>query len=365
MGQCHNCVKREIRPKSMKLSIDAAEEEDEEDVREGSEDIEELPGCSGVKAGHSRKGRGSDSALDSGHSSDEGSCGDPRGTRNSHSSSSESSGKYSLRDSDIEQHHHTRAKGRNSIDKSKLCPNYHEDDPSPPGGDGGLPGEDCVLPLSDICRSRKVSHESCFSDRRSSQSSVSSFTAALRVRLGRSTSLRSQGDEPMFTAGSSIISSLRRGSDGPRRCVSLRLPRSHRRTNDGDTNLPTIYVDESPKENLNSCLSSPDPAGSTGHLQRKSSLRRAFSLSLNSMGPKHEGSSSAASAKSQPKAPKKILRQPRRRHHTVRGLSGLAIDDANQSQSPYGLQRAHTLYYPTATSMRRNNHTRRYNSVTS
>lgn len=280
---------------------------------------------------------GSDSAVDSGHSCcDEASCGGEQG-RSSHSS--ESSGKYSLRESvgsvaECEKASLSHGQARALSGEMQELSIFSENESSSEkgGSEAGGGDEDALRPLQDIPRSRKVSRGSTGSDR-GSISSISSVTAVLRARLSRSSSLKVErncddgGGTP--TLGSPPLTS----GQQPRRAVSLRLPRSHRRGHDSDTNLPTIYVEDSPQ-------SKHPQAPGRG---RKSSLRRALSLlSVNSL---------ARHYPPQPKTQKpvqKILRQPRRRHNTVRGMSGMAIDRANQA----GLQRANTLYYPTAATLR-------------
>lgn len=118
----------------------------------------------------------------------------------------------------------------------------------------------------------------------------------------------------------------------PRRAVSLRLPRSRHRK-DIDTKVPTVYVED---EEMVSSRS-----------RRKSSLRQALSLlSLNSLS-KELGTSSKTQ-----KPVQKILRHPTRRHTTVRGISGLAIDGRSQLSSRSGQRAQALVYYPTSTSLR-------------
>lgn len=279
---------------------------------------------------------GSDSALDSGHSfCDEGSCGDGQ-ARSSHSS--ESSGKYSLRESlgssgECERSPLTIAAEASSRGAPHAFPGHA----SSTGGtlreaeEGSVAEEDALRPLQYVSRLRKVSRGSTSSER-GSICSVSSVTAVLRERLGRSSSLkvrRHRGESETLQPDALMLATVRR----PRRAVSLRLPRSHRRAHEPDTNLPTIYVEDSPR-----------PRGHVERvMSRKSSLKRALSLlSMNSL--RQEGSSNQR----QQKPVQRILRPPRRRHNTVRGLSGMAIDTANQSS----LQRSNTLYYPTAATLR-------------
>ncbi|KAK7025574.1 hypothetical protein SK128_013160 [Halocaridina rubra] len=279
---------------------------------------------------------GSDSALDSGHSCcEEASLQGERG-RSSHSS--ESSGKYSLRESVASGADCEPAQSNpQSIAQSPVSPGeVFNDDKDIPGPSGN---NDLLRPMQSLSRPRKVSKGSNSSDR-GSVSSVSSITAVLQARLGRSISLKVRGSR---NASESLNACSVTGSSNKqhRRAVSLRLPRSHKRGRDADTNLPTIYVEDSPKAKQRE----------NREFTRKSSLRRALSLlSMNSLVRQD-----STNHQKQQKPVQKILRQPRRRHNTVRGLSGMAIDDANQPV----LQRAGTLYYPTATSLRRSYAARR------
>lgn len=322
------------------------------------------------KSHDSPRQSGVDSTPDSGHSSgDDASCGGGVGVgsaavegqgRNSHSS--ESSGKYSMRGSigscgECERSHLFPARiDECSIDMPVFCEEKSVEEEE----DGGVfthdGGQDSLHPLQDVTRSRKVSRGSSRGSRGSSSSergsfsSVSSVTAILKARLGRSSSLTVQRDLPEAEV-LSTCSSMPPEAERPHRTVSLRLPRSHRRPHDSDTNLPTIYVDDSPQQQT------------ARRGERKSSLRRALSLlSMNTLL-RHDAVSSSSSKKAQ-KPVQKILRQPRRRHNTVRGLSGLAIDRSNQGITYSGLQRAHTLYYPTATSLRYAKTARRTKSIT-
>ena len=279
---------------------------------------------------------GSDSALDSGHSfCDEGSCGDGQ-ARSSHSS--ESSGKYSLRESLGSSGDCDRPSLTTTVEPSSgtVLHAFH-------GHASGVEGrlketeevsvteEDALRPLQYMSRVRKVSRGSTSSER-GSICSVSSVTAVLRERLGRSSSLkvrRHRAESESLQSDSPALVTVRR----PRRAVSLRLPRSHRRAHEPDTNLPTIYVEDSPRARGNSERT----------MARKASLKRALSLlSMNSLRQE------VSNHQKQQKPVQRILRQPRRRHNTVRGLSGMAIDTANQSM----LQRSNTLYYPTAATLR-------------
>lgn len=276
---------------------------------------------------------GSDSALDSGHSyCDEASYGDD--ARGSHSS--ESSGKYSLRESLAScagEFGEQRDQGANSINELEELPEGED------SREVRSALDDSVRPLHFIFPARKVSRGSTSSER-GSMNSISSVTAVLQERLGRSTSLkirRSRAPESELLNHESSNST----SKQPRRAVSLRLPRSHRRRHEVDTNLPTIYVEESPKARIQK----------ERVPQRKTSLRRALSLlSINSLR-------QDTPVQQKPQKPvQRILRQPRRRHNTVRGLSGMAIDAANQ---PMVLQRSSTVYYPTAVTLRQAYATRR------
>ncbi|KAG7174935.1 hypothetical protein Hamer_G015134 [Homarus americanus] len=267
--------------------------------------------------------------------------------RSSHSS--ESSGKYSTRDSigscggDCDRPHVHQGRIEECVMDLPVF-SEEQDGPEDEGDNGVFTDDPCqgnsLHPLHDLTRSRKVSRGSSRGSRgstsseRGSFSSVTSVTAILKARLGRSTSLIVQRD-PSEAEVLSTCSYVPPGTQRPHRAVSLRLPRSHRPPHESDTNLPTIYVDDSPQQS--------DHRG-----QRKSSLRRALSLLSMNTSLRHD----AASSQKAQKPVQKILRQPRRRHNTVRGLSGLAIDKSNQGTMCGSLQRAHTLYYPTATSLR-------------
>lgn len=286
---------------------------------------------------------GSDSALDSGHSfCDEGSCGDGQ-ARSSHSS--ESSGKYSLRES-LASNGDCERPPINAASEASSGTVLHAFHGNPSATDGAIKKtqevnvaeDDSLRPLQYVSRVRKISRGSTSSER-GSICSVSSVTAVLRERLGRSSSLkvrRHRAESETLQPGSPALATVRR----PRRAVSLRLPRSHRRSHEQDTNLPTIYVEDSPRaRNHNDRM-----------MGRKSSLKRALSLlSMNSLR------QDVAGHQKPQKPVQRILRQPRRRHNTVRGLSGMAIDAANQPV----LQRSSTLYYPTAATLRHAYATRR------
>ncbi|KAG7165082.1 hypothetical protein Hamer_G004855 [Homarus americanus] len=322
MGQCQYCR----RVSTMSTTDSASPGKGRKYVMNGGHNSQEaLTG----------KNSGSDSALESAHSYyEEGSCG--KQGRGSHSS--ESSGKYSLRESigslgDCERSHSSPGPTAASPIELQVLhsPNNYTVEGSRNVTEGATADEDALRPLQDLSRVRKVSKGSNCSER-GSLTSVASVTAVLRARLGRSASLKVRRpraeSEALGHESPAMVTEKR-----PRRAVSLRLPRSHRRAHDADTNLPTIYVEDSPRSK-----------GQQGReYPRKSSLRRALSLlSMNSLRQESLGHQ-------KPHKPvQKILRQPRRRHTTVRGLSGMAIDAANQS----GLQRSNTLYYPTATSMR-------------
>lgn len=276
---------------------------------------------------------GSDSAVDSTHSycDEAASCGEH--ARGSHSS--ESSGKYSLRESiaSLGDCSHS-SPGPATVSPVGMMQSFHADatEEARKARQGHAASQDALQPLQDASGPRKASRGSSCSER-GSISSVSSVTAVLRDHLGRSISLKVRRPR----AGSATVfhgsPALAAAQPPRRRAVSLRLPRSHRRPHDADTNLPTIYIEDSPRAK-----------GHVREYRRKSSLRRALSLlSINSLRQEALGHHH----KSQ-KPVQKILRQPRRRHTTVRGLSGMAIDEANQP----GVQGCNTLYYPTATSMR-------------
>ena len=324
--------------------------------------------------------------LDSGHSSGDEACcvgggvqgvgtggGREAGAPGRGSNSSESSGKYSFRGSvgslgEERQALHTRGE-----DYFADAPVFEDEKEEEEEGCGDT--EDSLQPLHGLNRMRKVSRGSVSSER-GSFSSVSSVTTILKARLGRSSSLSVPHPEDEALNECSCPEPC--GARG-QRTVSLRLPRSYGGT-DADTNLPTIYVDDSPRQHCRG---------------RRSSLRRA--LSLLSFPSLLRGEAAAGPVPPAPppqkqkpvqkfvqkpvqkpvqkfvqkpvqKPVQKILRQPRRRHNTVRGLSGLAIDGASASSASAAgacpnLQRAHTLYYPTAATMRHATTARRARSV--
>lgn len=301
--------------------------------------------------------------LDSGHSSGDetcvpaaaGACGAATAAgggeaedgpgRGSHSS--ESSGKYSLRGSEASLGEDRFAlHAREDACLLDMPVFEDEEDEAAEDGSGGAAGEGAA-PLHGGT-GRKVSRGSVSSER-GSFSSVSSVAVntILKARLGRSSSLTVPEDDPCSCPAPCTA----RGA----RTVSLRLPRSY--GGDGDTNLPTIYVDDSPRQQCRG---------------RRSSLRRALSLLSLSTVLRGEAAPTAPAPREAPppkqqKPVQKILRQPRRRHNTVRGMSGLAIDGASGVQGGGAacpaLQRAHTLYYPTAATMRHATTARRARSV--
>ena len=179
------------------------------------------------------------------------------------------------------------------------------------------PPNSCIsnhLQVSNILGYRKNSRTSVSSGRSSVVSilSVQSATQAPR----KSSLSKPDEDEPRTELTSSLSVEMRRK---PRRAVSLRLPSRYRRkSQENETNIPTIYVDDPP------CR--PASAG-----RRKSSLQMALSLfSL----------SNSLSEEPPVKPVQKILRQPQRRHH-VRGISGLSIE----ADTVYRGGRRQTLYY--------------------
>ncbi|CAL4162901.1 unnamed protein product [Meganyctiphanes norvegica] len=203
----------------------------------------------------------------------------------------------------------------------------------------------------DSSRSRRDSQASTKSSTSSSVSSASSMAAVIRARLNRSISLRRRqshdcikGVVPLDVHTDPLILQQRR----PQRAVSLRLPHSAKNSFDSETNLPTIYADESP-----STIDAPEHDEVSWYHQhndtevqtnsRRGSIRRALSLF-------HVGNSENGHEKQKPPV-KKILRQPRHLHHTVRGLSGMAIDNANTSNRGI-LQRSYTVYSPTNATIR-------------
>ncbi|XP_018016996.1 uncharacterized protein LOC108673648 [Hyalella azteca] len=199
---------------------------------------------------------------------------------------------------------------RNSVDSHRVAVVYRRDSTNchcvSADGDDMEPIASCrrcvppstFLQVSSILGSRKNSRGS--SSGRSSLASVMSVKSADNFPRGSS----------LTVEGVSAVTSLR-----PRRAVSLKLPSKHRKGQDEESRLPTIYVQDPPT-------------------RRKTSLQRA--LSLLSVG------GSANNASVPPKPVRKILRQPTRRRH-VQGFSGLPIADQNRAP----LSRSSPLYYPT------------------
>lgn len=303
MGQCHSC--RRAR-------------EDVGDPRER----EAVP--------HS----GSDSALDSSHSGGEDASYLGEGIRRARSGrSSQSSGKYSLRDSvgscgECERQERPPEKAREVHPVPGFRSVQDEED-----SDGD--SRDSLQPLQDISKRSAFPGGSCDSVR-GSVSPVSPAAKDLKERLGRSTSLKFR-----FASDNSaeVLNSWSwSGLTSQRRSASLRLPRRPKRPRDLGANLPTIYV-ENPEETQRRYREQQE-------LSRKTSLKRALSLlSVNSLSRDRQDVS--MSQRSQ-KPVQKILRQPRRRHNTVRGMSGMAIDRANQAS----VQHAGACYYPTRNNVR-------------
>ncbi|CAL4119840.1 unnamed protein product [Meganyctiphanes norvegica] len=377
MGQCHNC-------QWSRRSRRTSKTQEDESLSLTTKEGKELNSCSGPE-----------STGDSGHSSDCSSCCGEHLVRSSRSQS-ESSGRFSLRDSiasygepqSVREMNCTNKcniiRGSNDYNSSKgslsrgsngsychICDQQHD-------GTSGLPYSSILdlpvfpedsehidtqmgiirNPTSSVTpainfRHRHYLHQcrkvSRSSSGRESHSSIGSITAILRARLTRSTSLRMSPTEAevhdIETKTSSVIESSQK-TNRPRRSVSLRLPLTQKPTDNSETTIPTIYVADTPQ-----CQTSNNDSRN-----RKHSVRRALSLlSVNSLNSllKHESRSHP------PKPVQRILRQPRRRHQTVRGISGLAIDASNQEMNGVyrdraicGLYRSNTVYYPTATSLR-------------
>lgn len=302
MGQCHSC---------------RSKQEEVSDPRE-----QEVP--------HS----GSDSALDSSHSGGEDNCYLGEGIRRERSGrSSQSSGKYSLRDSvgscgECERQDRPPEKAKEVHPLPGFRSVQDEED-------SDVDSRDSLQPLQDISKRPAFSGGSCDSIR-GSVSPVSPAARDLKEKLGRSTSLKFRFASDTSTE---VLNNWSwSGLTSHRRSASLRLPRRPKRPRDLGANLPTIYV-ENPEETQRRNREQQD-------LSRKTSLKRALSLlSVNSLSRDRQDVS--VSQRNQ-KPVQKILRQPRRRHNTVRGMSGMAIDRANQAS----LQHSGTCYYPTRNNVR-------------
>ena len=299
-----------------------------------------------IEGSSNEQRRRSDSALDSSHS-DEDEAGPCRGNANkkitlnneSHEShSSESSGKYSMRESiSSSVSYENQSKRKNSVDEIPESPGSSENNDdvfqfplTPPLPQSSNTARDMKL--------RNISWESTESDN-ISRSSMTNVAAAIRAKFQRSFSLKESYNPPQLEE---VTKDTTRRRKRAQRTVSLRLPREQRHEDeDMDTKLPTIYFDDEEK-----------PSGFRG--ERRSSLNMALSLlSINS--------SRRSSLTEKPQKPvQRILRQPTRRHQTVRGISGLAIDGSRQPPSMNNrLQHSSTLYYPTVVSMRQTSE-RRY-----
>ena len=343
MGKCHSChrsIEKEDSDKSKDNELGKQSEKPEEDNDANEQELR----------------RSSDSALDSSHSDEE----DPTdkgkilksntrkpsivlsriesSTRESHSS--ESSGKYSMRDSIGS----STTSDKNARDKtSEATKTGHSDIPTTP--ESLTAADDDVFQYPNTSTSyqpidmtkktklRNIIWHSAESADPYTRSSMTNVTAAIRARFQRSLSLKESNLPPEHIINELNEKSKKRAI----RTVSLRLPRD-RRDKDFDTKLPTIYVDDKSQSYRG---------------ERRSSLNIALSLlSLNTTGRR----SSLTTEKPQ-KPVQKILRQPTRRHQTVRGMSGLAIDGSRQSSYA---QHPGTLYYPTVVSMRQTTDRRQY-----
>ncbi|CAL4129907.1 unnamed protein product [Meganyctiphanes norvegica] len=327
MGQCQSCRKSS-----------GAEVLEESGRNAGNPGPHQLQ-CPDICVDHNT---GSDSALDSGHSSDH--CCDACSQH-----SSESSGKYSLRGStgsccgngDRENAVQLSPSHLQVFDSNEESQENVSRTESVNWG-----GNDALTPF--------YAYQGCSNE--SSICSVNSLAAIYNDDiLTRSKSLRVDRDVPLASSvASSRASSPCPGSYGtrhrPKRSISLKIPRRRKRSRKGDTlNLPTIYADDMPKDTKKQNKSAPSSP-------KSGTIRRALSLlSMNSLVHHHEEGTASPRSPSGVKATRSILRQPRRRHNTVRGMSGMAIDSANQPGyyqgrpiSPHSL----TCYYPTATSLR-------------
>ena len=306
MGQCHQCARSKMS------------NEDQENMfkTEGDFPLKDLPSVISD----------ADSDIDA--------------QRNENSScDSNSSPEISLRDSsgscfDNDSHLAQKEMRPIIINTGLEIPSFHESQ--------NISQDSLQLPRGNKV-TRKVSWGSAESDC-GSRTSLSSDSAFVGNQMRRSSSLRCSRPQP----DSSLKNSKNQLSlkKKIRRTVSLRLYRS-KQHKDIENKLPTIYVEDLPSSNL-SLNQGTSNRGSKGSLNQALSL-----LSLNSLYRREKNTKSE-------KPVQKILRQPTRRHHTVRGLSGLAIDYPSKSSlTVNGLQRSRTLYYPTTTSSRQGNTRRR------
>lgn len=264
-----------------------------------------------------------DSALDSTHSSGDDDPSYEPG-KVSAGQSTKSPGKYSLRESIASCVDCAQAEfPLTAIDiTAPGVPSSDDNDDSTEDA-SDAPGRDSLTPLRDVpgLRTSRGSSDS----ERGSVSPAASVKRGLKATLGRSLSLKLQRTTPRADVLNSSSWVGYTEAKQHQRSVSLRLPRTSRRPRNFSTKLPTIYVDDAELR---------DRQQQEHDLTRKISLNHALSLlSVNSF------------ARQETQKPvQKILRQPRRRHNTVRGLSGMAIGASNQAS----LHR----YYPTSTSRR-------------
>lgn len=290
---------------------------------------------------HSSHFSDSDSALDSSQSGgvEDATCSH---VKRPSGCSSQSSGKYSLRESmascaDFGQAEGPAVSHRSDVISMPTTPVSDNNDDSTEDASEEAPGRDSLTPLRDTSKSRKTSRSSCDSER-GTVNPAGFMKTGLKSTLGRSLSLRLQRTTPRTEVlnSSSWVESVQ-PKKSHQRSMSLRLPRSQRRPRSlTGNNLPTICVDDG--EHAAAARRQQD-------LSRKISLNRAFSLlSVNSLT-RQEGTQQQQQQQQQQQKPvQKILRQPRRHHNTVRGMSGMAIGATNQA----GQHR----YYPTSASLR-------------
>ena len=203
-----------------------------------------------------------------------------------------------------------------------------------------LSDESLKIP-KDTTRTRKISWGSVESDT-GSRASLTTMSASFHAKIRRSTSLRTPRPLPNTDTVSSISVPTNEfeGVRVARRTVSLHIPREACTTY-------SYFERSSINEEILRALQKSQPRLNQ---RRKSSIRQALSLlNLNTVSRRE----SFISKEKKEKPVQKILRQPTRRHNTVRGMSGLAIDGSHQRYMGMGgLHRSQTVYYPTTTSVR-------------
>ena len=191
--------------------------------------------------------------------------------------------------------------------------------------------DDSLQIPKDVTRTRKISWGSVESDT-GSRASLSTMSVNIQAKVRRSKSLKTS--RPIHDDEIASIKPEIEIEPPPRtrRAISLHLPRKF-----------STQIIKPKRRSVNEDYLR-YRGGSLPRMseRRKSSIQQALSLlSLESFREKKE------------KPVQKILRQPTRRHDTVRGMSGLAIDGSHQRLLGMdSLYRSQTVYYPTNTSVR-------------